>query len=178
VLSASVYTGSTNHITSVTDTAGNVWTRIGAFSVSGHNSDGEMWYSAGAMPATAITVHLATVTSTALVVQEFAGVAATSPVDVVSGTANTGTSAGSGQVTPTAGNEVLVGFVAGHANTEAMTVTSSGFIAQPQQTTGSSVASVVAGYQVQSSSAAQSFTATFPKAMYWASGVVAFRTSG
>jgi hypothetical protein len=44
VLSASVYTGTTNRITSVTDSAGRSWVRIGSYAVSGHNSDGEMWY--------------------------------------------------------------------------------------------------------------------------------------
>ena len=175
VLSASVYTGATNNITSVTDTAGNTWTRIRAFSAAGHNSDGELWYAASAAPTTAVTIHLATVTHTALVVQEFAGVAATSPVDVVSGTASTGTLADSGPVTPAGSNELLVGFVAGHANSETMTVTSSGFTTQPQQTTAASVASVVAGYRVLGAPSAASFGATFPTAMYWASGVVAFR---
>lgn len=44
-----------------------------------------------------------------------------------------------------------------------------------KQTTGSPVASVVAGYQVLGTSSTQSFGATFPAAMYWASGLVAFK---
>ncbi|MDX6395594.1 MAG: acid phosphatase type 7 [Streptosporangiaceae bacterium] len=174
VLSASVYTGATNHITSVTDTAGNTWTRIGAYDVSGHNSDGEMWYSPNAGSATTVTVHLGTAANTAVEVQEFAGVAKTSPLDVLTGTSNTSTSASSGLVTPGAANEVLVGFVAGHANTEAMTV-GGGFTAQPQQTTGASVASVVTGFQVLGSPSSQAISATFPTAMYWASGIAAFK---
>ena len=177
VLSASVYTGATNNITSVTDTAGNAWVRIRAISSAGHNSDGELWYAANASPTTAITVHMATAKSTALVVQEFAGVAASGPVDVVSGTAGTGIQSSSGPVTPAGSNELLVGFVAGHGNAETMTVTSSGFATQPQQTTGSSVASVVAGYQVQGTASPASFDATFPTAMYWASGLVAFKAA-
>ena len=51
VLSVSQYSGATNHITSVTDTAGNTWTKIGSgYFVSGHNSDGEMWYSPAPSP--------------------------------------------------------------------------------------------------------------------------------
>ena len=178
VLSASVYTGATNHITSVTDTAGNTWLRVGAFSVSGHNSDGEMWYSPNAASTSAVTVNLATTANTAIEVQEFAGVAATSPLDTSAGLSNTGQAASSGSVTPAAGNELLVGFVAGHANAEAMTVTAPGFTAQPQQTTGSPVASVAAGSEVLSTSSAQAFTATFPTGMYWAAGVAAFRAAG
>jgi hypothetical protein len=177
VLSASVYTGATNHITSVTDTAGNTWTRIGAYDVSGHNSDGEMWYSPKASSTTAVTVHLGTAANTAVEVQEFAGVAATSPLDVLAGTSNTSTSASSGTVIPGAANELLVGFVAGHGNAETMTV-SAGFTTQPQQTTGASVASIVTGSQVLGSVSAQAISATFPTAMYWASGIAAFRAAG
>ena len=177
VLSAGVYTGATNNITKVTDPAGNTWTRVGAYSASGHNSDGEMWYSANAKPTSTVTVTQATVTNTALVVQEFSGVATTSPLDVGAGIANTGTSASSGAITPAAAGELLVGFVAGHGNAEAMTV-GAGFTNQPQKTTGASVASVVTGYLVLGSPSAQSFTATFPTAMYWAAGIVAFKAAG
>ena len=96
VLSASVYTGATNHITKVTDTAGNTWTRIGAFSVSGHNSDGEMWYSACAAPTTAVTVQLGTTVNTAVEVQEFSGVAPTGALDTSAGSSNTSAAASSG----------------------------------------------------------------------------------
>ncbi len=83
VLSASVYTGATNRITSVTDSAGNAWTRIGSYSVSGHYSDGELWYSANAKPVTTVTVHNASAASVAFEVQEFSGVATTSPLAIV-----------------------------------------------------------------------------------------------
>ena len=175
VLSASVYTGATNHITSVTDSAGNSWTRIGAYDVSGHNSDGEMWYSPNAASATTVTVRLSTTVNTAIEVQEFSGVATASPLDTSAGQSNTSASAASTSITPAAGNELLVGFVAGHANAETMTVSSSGFTTQPQQTTGASVASIVTGSKVLSTPSAQSFAATFPTAMYWAAGIAAFK---
>lgn len=79
VLSASEYTGATNHITSVTDSAGNRWTRIGAYDVAGHNSNGEMWYSGDAAP---VTVHTASAASLAFYVEEFSGVSTNSPLDV------------------------------------------------------------------------------------------------
>lgn len=70
-----------------------------------------------------------------------------------------------------------MGFAAGHGNTEAMTVTSTGFTLQPQQTTGASVASVVTGSKVLSFASAQAFNASFPTAMYWAAGIAAFRAA-
>ena len=119
VLSASLYTGITNPITSVTDTAGNPWTRIGVFAVSGHYSDGEMWYAANAAAVTSVTVHTASAMVIAVEVEEFAGIATTNPLDVSTGTSNTGTSAGSGPTTPTGTGDLVVGFIAGHGKDQA-----------------------------------------------------------
>ena len=175
VLSASEYNGATNHITSITDTAGNTWTPVGSYNVSGHNSNGELWYSANAKPTTTVTTHNASAVSMSFVVQEFSGVAAASPLDTFAGTSNTGTAAASGSASSSVANELAVGFVAGHGNAEAITVTAPGYTAQLQQTTTGSIASVVAGYQVLASPGSTAFGGSFPTAMYWASGVALFK---
>lgn len=180
VLSASVYTGATNQITRVSDSAGNTWTKVGAYFVAGHNSDGEIWYAANANAATTVTVTVASATTIAIEVMEFSGVAAVNPVDASTGTSNTGTSASSGSVTPTAATDLAVGFVGGHSSTQAVTVTTPGYSTQPQQTSsnaGSTPVSVVAGYSVLSSATAQSFSGTFTSTMYWAAAVVLFRSA-
>jgi hypothetical protein len=143
VLSASVYSGPTNNLTSVTDSAGNVWKKIKAWNTASHYSDGEMWHTAGAASTTTVTVHLASATSVALQVHEFAGIAATNPLDVSAGSSNTSAGANSGPVTPSASGELLIGFVAGHANTQTMTVIPAGYTVQPQQTTTGTVATLV-----------------------------------
>ncbi|HEU5271758.1 MAG TPA: hypothetical protein VFU36_17665 [Jatrophihabitans sp.] len=56
-LTVSGYTGATDNITSVTDTAGNTWTKVGAYFVSGHYSEGELWFCANARSATSVTVR-------------------------------------------------------------------------------------------------------------------------
>ncbi len=176
VLSASVYTGATNPITSVTDSAGNTWTRIGAAHfVAGHFSDGELWYSANAKPVTTVTVHNASAAFVAFEVQEFSGVATSSPLATSAGTSNTGTSASSGSATSAIANELAVGFVAGHGNAQAIRVTAPGYTAQPQQTTTGTIATVVTGYKVLPTTGAQGFTGTFGTAMYWASGIAIFK---
>jgi hypothetical protein len=175
VLSASVYTGSTNHITSVTDSAGNVWQRANASSVAGHNSDGELWYAANTAPASSVVAHLATAGTMAIEVLEFTGIATSNPLDTSVGTSNTGTAASSGLLTPAASGELLVGFVAGHANSQAMTVTSSGFTLQPQQNSTGTIATVATGYQLLTGTGATSFDAGFGTAMYWAAGIAAFK---
>ncbi len=177
VLSASVYTGITNQIRSVTDSAGNTWTKIGAFASSGHYSDGEMWYASGARSVNAVTVHTASAAVIAMSVQDFTGIAAANALDVSAGTSSTGTSAASGAVTPTADNELAVGFIAGHGNRQLVTVTAPGYAAQPQETSSAStIASVVAGYKLLSLATAQNFTGTFGAGMYWAAGIAVFRT--
>ena len=177
VLSAGVYTGATNHLTSVTDSAGNTWTRIGAYAAAGHNSDGELWYAAGASASTTVTVHTASAASMVFQVQEFAGVAATSPLDTSVGASNTSTTPDSGSLTPTGTHDLVVGFLAGHGNSEAMNITTPGYTLQPQQTTTGTLVTVRTGYQVLSSTSPIGVAGTFTTAMYWAAGVVAFKAA-
>jgi hypothetical protein len=174
VLSASVYTGATNRITSVSDTAGNAWTRVGTYYVSGHYSDGEMWYAANAQPVTSVTVHTASAATVSFTMQEYSGISTTSPLATSAGASNTGTIASSGSTASTAPNSLVVGFAAGHGNTQGITVTSPGFTVLPQQTSIGTATSVVAGYAVVPTPGPQSFTATFGTAMYWAAGIAVF----
>ena len=178
VLSASVYTGVSNPITAVTDSGGNTWTRIGRFAVAGHYSDGEMWYVANAGSVTSVTVQTANPAIASLEVQEFSGVATIAPLDVSTGTSGISAAPGSGLVTPTAANDLVVGFIAGHSHDEAVTVAAPGYTVQAQQTSnggGLAIASLVTGYQVLSSASPQSFTGNIAAPMYWAAGIVAFK---
>jgi hypothetical protein len=176
VLAASVYTGTTNPITSVTDQAGNTWTRIGRYAVSGHNSAGEMWFAANARPTATVTVHTGSAAVIALDVEEYQGVAATGPLDGSHGAAGSGTTAASGGATGTQVGDLAVGFVAGHGNAQAITVTSGGLTAQPQRTSrAGSTASVVAAAGVASGTGTPGITASWAKSMYWAAGVALFK---
>jgi hypothetical protein len=181
VLSASGNTGASNHITSVTDSAGNSWSRIGAYEVSGHNSDGELWYSANASATTTVTEHTASAAAVAFTVQEFAGVATSAPLVTSIGASSSGATPASGSIATTLANELVVGFVGGHANKQAITVTSPGYATQPQQTTSGSasvLASEVTGYRVVSTPGTASVTGSLGTAVYWAAGVAAFRSAG
>ncbi len=176
VLSASVFTGASKEITSVTDAGGNTWRRVGAYTVSGQNADGEMWYVANAAPVSSVTVATGA-TTVALRLQEFSGVVTTNPLDASSGAAATGTSASSGSATPTAAADLAVGFIAGHSNNQSIAVSSPGYLLQPLETaTSPSKASVQTGYQLLSSTAARSFAGSFPAAMYWSDGLALFKT--
>jgi hypothetical protein len=180
VLSASVYSASAAPISSVTDSGGNTWSRIGAFAVAGQYSAGEMWYAANAGAATSVTAHLTSAAIASLEVQEFSGVATIAALDGSIGAANRSTSPASGSVAPTAGTDLMVGFLAGHGNAQAMSTTSTGYSALAQQTSdgGSGViASVVTGYRTLTSNSAQSFTGSFSASMYWAAGMAGFKAA-
>ncbi|HEU5271459.1 MAG TPA: fibronectin type III domain-containing protein [Jatrophihabitans sp.] len=175
VLTAGVYTGATKPITAVSD-GRNTWTKAGAYTIAGQNSDGEVWYAANAAPARTITVT--TAAPVALQVQEFTNMANASVPDGAVGAVASGKAANSGSVTPTIGNDLAVGFVAGHASAQAITVTSPGYTLLPQQTTtGTSTVSVLSGYQVLPGTSAQAFTASFTNTMYWADGLTLFKAA-
>jgi outer membrane protein assembly factor BamB len=178
VLFASVYTGTSNPITSVTDSGGNSWTRIGAFAVGGHYSDGEMWYAANAEAAATVTVQTARPAVISLEVQEFSGVKTASPLEVSTGASNYSTSPGSGSITPTTTGDLMVGFVAGHSSAQAISVITAGYSVGAQQTSnagGLVVATVITGYQVVTSSSAQDFSGGISSARYWSAGIASFQ---
>jgi hypothetical protein len=176
VVAASVYTGATNHVTSVTDSAGDTWTRAGTYFQAGHNSDAELWFTVAAAPSTTVTVHTATAASMVFQAQEYSGVVTTNPLDTSVGASNTGTTPASGNLTPGAPHDLLVGFLAGHGNAQQMTVTTAGFTVSPQQTTTGTAVTVRTAYQALSSTSPIGISGTFTTAMYWAAGVAAFRT--
>jgi hypothetical protein len=170
-----VYTGATDQITSVTDSAGNTWTRVGAYDTAGHYSDGELWYAANASPATTVTVHVNNATTVSFELLDFTGVA-TSPLDTSAGASSTGTSATSGTANSSTSNELAIGFVAGHTSSQAITAGATGYTAEPEITSiGTTTTSVVAAFEVLSAPGATAFSATFPGSMYWAAGVAIFK---
>jgi hypothetical protein len=174
VLAASVYTGTTNQITSVTDSAAGVWTRIGRYAVSGSNSDGELWYSANAHAVTRVTATTKTSSVMALSVLEFRGLVPAGTLLAATGASASSKAPSSGPLVAP-GADLAVGFVAGHASAQAITVTAPGYAVQPQRTSSAgSVASVVTGYQVLAGPGTQSFTGSLPAAKYWAAGLALF----
>jgi hypothetical protein len=171
VLASSLSTGATNHITKVTDSAGDTWSQAVDSNVSGHDSDGELWYLADAPSVSSVTVTTGA-SSLALQVDEFSGV---STLDSAVAASADSTTAASGPVTPSLTGELAIGFVAGHGSSQTISTTSE-FTDLPQTDTGTT-ASLVAGYEVLPSMSAQAFSGTFAKAMYWAAGISVFRAA-
>jgi hypothetical protein len=120
-------------------------------------------------------VHAASAASVVFQVQEFAGIAAANPLDTSVGASNTSVTPTSGSLTPTGSHDLVVGFLAGHGNSEAMTITTPGYTVQTQQMTTGTIVTVRTGYQVLTSASAVGISGSFPTAMYWAAGVAAFK---
>ena len=174
MLSAGVFTGASHPITAVSD-GKNTWTKVGAYDVSGANSDGEMWYSANAASVSSVTVTTGAST-VALRLQEFNGVATTSPVDGSNGAAGDTTSSNSGTATALDANDLAVGFVAGHSTSQAISITSTGYQAQPLEVaTSPSTVTVESAYQDLTAAGPQSLAGSFGTTMYWASGIALFK---
>ena len=70
----------------------------------------------------------------------------------------------------------MVGYIAGHASTQTIAVTSLGYLVQPQVISTGTIATVVSGYQVQGAAGPVVMAGSFPGAMYWSAGVAAFRS--
>ena len=177
VLSAGEFTGASDHLTSVTDSGGNHWSQVGSYDVAGHNSNGEMWYSATTHPATTVTVHTSESVSMTFAVVAFSGVASSEPLDTATGQSGSGASADSGPTAASSGGELVVGFISGHGDEQPITVTSPGYTVLPQSTTGSA-ASVIVGFQVVPSPGPQAITGSFAAPMYWSAAIAIFRPAG
>jgi len=168
VYSASQYTGATNHITAVSDNAGDKWTLLQApYSPGGHNSEGELWYTYATGSVSTVTATTKA-TSIASEVQVFSGVPAGTVPASGSGSADSNAASSSAS-----GSGLEVGFVAGHGNSEAITL-GAGLTPQPQvpSAAGTSISTLITGYETTSGTG--TFSGTFPTAMYWASGVAVF----
>ncbi len=167
VLSASQYTGTTNHISGVSDNAGDTWHLVVAPDSSGHNSEGELWYTYALGSVSAVTAAT-TAPSIATEVQVFSGVKSGSPPTSGS-TSATGTAASASA----AAGSLEVGFIAGHGNAEPITL-GGGLTpqSQVQSAPGTSISTLITGYESPGGSG--TFSGTFGTAMYWASGVAVF----
>jgi hypothetical protein len=134
-----------------------------------------MWYAPGAKSVTSVTVHTGA-SSVAFQAEEYAGVAASSALDAAAGASNTGSSPHGGPITVPAG-DLVIGFAAGHGSAQAIALSSAYTPTEQQTTTTSgSVATVLTGSHVQSSTGgSMTVDATMPTAMYWAAGLACFR---
>jgi hypothetical protein len=88
VAAIAVQAGTTTSVTSVTDSAGNAWTKGPVGFLSGSNTRVEIWYSTGAAPVAQVTANLSAPDIVSANVTEWSGVAAAQAVDALAGQGN------------------------------------------------------------------------------------------
>lgn len=175
VVSASVFAGPANQITSVTDSAGNTWRKVGAYAVSGQFSDGEMWYASNAASVTSVTANVTYATAIAMAVQEFSGLAA-NPLEASAGFSNMGTLPDSGVGFPKTPGDLAVGFLAIHAPTRGIGGPAAAYINQAPQVSvvGKGMVGVLSGYAYLPTTGGTNYSAALSTPVYWAAGVALF----
>ena len=110
VATIAVQAGTTTSVTSVTDSAGNTWTRGPVGLLAGSNTRLEIWYSTGAAPVAGVTVNLSAADLASANVSEWRGVAATGALDASAGQGNaSATTAPTPSITTSSPGDLVVG---------------------------------------------------------------------
>jgi Calcineurin-like phosphoesterase/Purple acid Phosphatase, N-terminal domain len=112
VAAIAVQAGTTTSVTSVTDSAGNVWTKGPVGLLSGSNTRIEIWHSTGAAPVSQVTANLSAPDVVSASVSEWSGIAATQAVDAMAGQGNaSGTTAATPTITTTNPKDLILGAI-------------------------------------------------------------------
>ena len=112
VASIAVQAGTTTSVSSVTDSAGNTWTKGPVGFLSGSNTRVEIWYSTGAASVSGVTVNLSASDLASANVSEWSGVATAGALDAAAGQGNVSSTTAS---TPAIGtgnaNDLIIGAI-------------------------------------------------------------------
>jgi hypothetical protein len=112
VAAIAVQAGTTTAVSSVTDSAGNAWTRGPVGFLSGSNTRVEIWHSTAAAPVSRVTANLSAPDIASANVSEWSGVATAQPVDASGGRGNaSATSAQTPTIATTTPTDLVVGAI-------------------------------------------------------------------
>jgi hypothetical protein len=112
VAAIAVQAGSTTSVSSVTDSAGNPWSKGPVGFLSGSNTRVELWHSTAAAPASQITANLSAPDLVSANVSEWSGVAAAQAVDAAGGQGNaSATTAHTPAITTNNSSDLVVGAI-------------------------------------------------------------------
>lgn len=181
VLNASLYTGATQHVSGITDSAGNTWTKIQSNYHSGSNSEGEQWVCLDAAAITSITVTFTASLGACASLVEILANGGTFALDQIVNACATGASPSSG-ATPalTGSGEIAVGCIAYHNSATASTITTSGYTSTTfhESAVSSAITTILSAYDLSVGPGAQTLTGTGPSAYYFAGLATFIWTSG
>jgi len=127
VASIAVQAGTTTSVSSVTDSAGNTWTKGPVGFLSGSNTRLEIWYSTGAAPVMGVNVNLSAPDLASANVSEWSGVAAAGAFDAAAGQGNaSSTTASTPAIATMNASDLVVGAINFPLNVSS-TLASAGF---------------------------------------------------
>jgi hypothetical protein len=156
VATIAVQAGTTTSVTSVSDSAGNTWTKGPVGLLAGSNTRVEIWYSTGAAPVAGVTVNLSAADLASANVSEWRGVAASGAFDASAGQGNvSATTAPTPSITTTSPGDLVVGGINFPRSAESVLATTD-FTQLRDFTTGT--VSGRAAYRVAEAAGAQSVT--------------------
>jgi chitodextrinase len=112
VASIAVQAGTTTSVSSLTDSAGNTWTKGPVGFLSGSNTRVEIWYSTGAASVSSVTVNLSAPDLASANVSEWSGVAPAGALDLSGGQGNvSSTTASTPSITTSNADDLIVGAI-------------------------------------------------------------------
>jgi len=128
VTAVAIQAGSTTSVSSVTDSAGNAWTKGPVGFLAGSNTRVEIWHSTGAAPVSQVTANLSAPDVASASVSEWSGIAAAQAVDGSAGQGNaSATTAGTPAITTTNADDLVIGAI-NFPRTVSSTLTTPGFL--------------------------------------------------
>ena len=162
-------------LATITNSAGNTWTKAASVT-QGARSDGEIWFSTGALSVVSVSVHVGTSASLSMTVLDLTG-ASSSPLDRTATAAGDGKTAGTGTTGTTSQASEIAVAVVGWNGTPTVGQQSSGFTQTStfQSTAQSNASGEQAAYSVLTASAAQSYAARFSTSQSWTGLIATFR---
>lgn len=168
------YYASSPAATPITDNIGtNTWVQAGAWQHTNYSGYVGIFYAANCAAGTkTITWHQSATAYLTLGVAEFSGVATSSPLDVVVGTAAAGLSMAPGSITPTVAGDLLI--FAGTDDAETSTSTPTSFTRLAMFTTGQDIE---ADHYVAPTTAPVNATSTLGVVTTWAALIAAFKAA-
>jgi Calcineurin-like phosphoesterase/Purple acid Phosphatase, N-terminal domain len=128
VAAVAVQAGSTTSVRSVTDSAGNAWTKGPVGFLSGSNTRVEIWHSTAAAPVSQVTANLSAPDVASASVSEWSGVARTQAVAASAGQGNaSGTTAQTPAIATTNADDLVIGAI-NFPRSVSSTLTTPGFL--------------------------------------------------
>jgi hypothetical protein len=168
-------------VASVTDSAGQTWTRAGGANPAGTKTSAELWYVANSQAITSVTVNLSASCANCGHLHEVSGTSTGSPLDQVatnSGTSGTTVSTGTTGTT-SVGSEFVAAILNDGASGATWSAQTTGYTNETSQVahpTGMT-ANEQYGWQIVSSTGAQSYAATASSSSTWAGVIATFEAA-